>query len=75
MIARHVTPLAQPRFWQWFHGLSALMWLVLYAPAMLLWERSIPFLMFVSMQTALGGSLAGLAGAIAGRKADPEDDL
>ncbi len=67
--------MTSPRFWFWYHAISAVGWAVLYLPAMTIWRSSLPFLMFVSMQTALGGSLAGVAGALAGRKADPEDDL
>lgn len=67
--------LTSPRFWFWYHGSWTAIWLILYPPALLLWSHSIPFLMFVSMQTALGGAAGGLAASLGARKADPEDEL
>jgi hypothetical protein len=50
-------------------------WSVLFVPGMLLWRDSVPFLMYVSLDTALTGSIVGLGTALAGRKADTEDPL
>jgi hypothetical protein len=52
-----------------------LRWLVLFPLGMLWWQDSVPFLMYVSLDTALTGSLAGFGTALAARKADPEDPL
>lgn len=64
-----------PRFWQWFHGLGVGKWIVLFPLGMLLWRDSVPFLMYVSLDTALTGALAGFGSALAARKADPDDPL
>lgn len=64
-----------PKFWMWFHTIQMVKWLVLFLPGMLLWRESLPFLMYVSLDTALTGSLAGLGAALAARKADPEDSV
>lgn len=63
------------RFWMIYHAGWAMVWLVLFPPGMLLWPESVPFLMFVSLATALSGSLAGFGTALATRKADPEDPM
>lgn len=65
--------LAAPKLWQGYHAFWAVAWAVLFVPAMTIWRDSIPLLMFVSMQTALGGALAGFTAAIGARKADPDD--
>lgn len=65
--------LVSPRLWQWYHAFWACAWTALFVPAMTVWRESIPLLMFVSMQTALGGALAGFTAAIGARKADPDD--
>jgi hypothetical protein len=62
-----------PRFWQWFHGVSAVHWLAVFGPGMLWWSQSVPFLMYVSLATALTGALVGYGTALAARKADPDD--
>lgn len=67
--------LTSPLTWQWYHGLWALAWAGLFIPAMTVWAESIPLLMFISMQTALGGSLAGFVASISARKADPKDPM
>jgi hypothetical protein len=67
--------LLRPVTWQIYHGFWAVVWALLFVPAMTVWKESIPFLMFVSMQTALGGALGGFAAALGARKADPEDSL
>lgn len=64
-----------PRFWQIFHGCASAHWLILFPPGMLFWPNSVPFLMYVSLMTALMTSVAGFGGALAARKADPEDPL
>lgn len=64
-----------PRAWMWFHGIQALKWVLLFLPGMWLWRNSVPFLMYVSLDTALAGSLAGFGSALAARKADPADPL
>lgn len=64
-----------PRFWMVFHGVQVAKWLLLFLPGMLLWRDSLGFLMYVSLDTALAGSLAGFGSALAARKADPEDPL
>jgi hypothetical protein len=67
--------LINPRFWLWFHAFGAARWLLLFVPGLLLWRDSVPFLMYVSLDTALTGSLAGVGAALAARKADPDDPL
>jgi hypothetical protein len=66
---------SNPRFWQVFHGVNVVKWLVLFPPGMIWWRTNIAFLMFVSLDTALTGALAGYGTALAARKADPEDPL
>lgn len=66
---------SSPRFWQWFHVVGILKWSLLFVPGMFLWRESVPFLMYVSLDTALTGSLVGLGTALAGRKADADDPL
>lgn len=67
--------LSSPRFWQWFHVVNIGKWALLFLPGLLLWRDSVPFLMYVSLDTALTGSLVGLGTALAGRKADTNDPL
>jgi hypothetical protein len=64
-----------PRFWQWFHAINAAKWVLLFPFGMLLWRESVPFLMYVSLDTALTGSLAAYGSALGARKADPDDPL
>lgn len=64
-----------PRFWQIFHAFGMLRWTVLFLPGLLLWRDSVPFLMYVSLDTALTGSVAGFGAALAARKADSKDPL
>lgn len=64
-----------PLFWQWVHGLSILHWAVLFIPGIIWWRSSVPFLMYISLMTALMTSMAGYGGALAARKADPDDPL
>lgn len=64
-----------PVFWQWFHAFGVARWVLLFGPGMLWWRDSVPFLMYVSLDTALTGSLAGFGTALAARKADPDDPL
>jgi hypothetical protein len=75
MIERLRVLTCSPRFWQWFHTVMILKWSILFIPGMLLWRDSVPFLMYVSLDTALTGSIVGLGTALAGRKADTEDPL
>lgn len=67
--------LQSPRFWQWFHGVNVAKWLILFPLGMIVWRSSVPFLMYVSLDTALTGALAAYGTALAARKADPEDPL
>lgn len=67
--------LISPRFWLWFHAVQAIKWVLLFPPGLLLWRDSVPFLMYVSLDTALTGSLAGFGAALGARKADPDDPL
>jgi hypothetical protein len=64
-----------PRFWLWFHAVMAAKWLLLFVPGMWLWPMSVPFLMYVSLTTALATALAGFGAALGARKADPDDPL
>lgn len=64
-----------PKVWMWFHLFNVLKWCLLFVPGMLIWRESVPFLMYVSLDTALTGSLAGFGAALAGRKADRNDPL
>lgn len=64
-----------PRAWMAFHLFGIARWLILFIPGMWLWRDSVPFLMYVSLDTALTGSLAGFGTALAARKADPDDPL
>jgi hypothetical protein len=64
-----------PRFWLVFHSAGVVHWVVLFIPGMIFWPNSVPFLMYVSLMTALMTSVAGFGGALAARKADPEDPL
>jgi hypothetical protein len=65
--------LIKPQFWQVFHAVQAVKWVLLFPPGLLLWRESVPFLMYVSLDTALTGSLAAYGAALGARKADPED--
>ena len=67
--------LVNPKFWMWFHGVNAFKWVALFPLGMWLWRDSVPFLMYVSLDTALTGTLAAFGSALAARKADPEDPL
>jgi hypothetical protein len=58
-----------------FHGVNIAKWALLFPPGLLLWRDSVPFLMYVSLDTAITGSLAGFGTALAARKADPDDPL
>lgn len=65
-----------PKFWMWFHAVMIGKWVLLFPPGMLLWKDNIPFLMYVSLDTALTGALAAFGSALAAQKADqngPED--
>ena len=64
-----------PRFWQIFHGVNAGKWVVLFPLGMIWLRDSVPFLMYVSLDTALTGSLAAYGAALGARKADPDDPL
>lgn len=64
-----------PRFWMAFHAFGIARWALLFPPGMIWWRGNIPFLMYVSLDTALTGSIAGFGAALAARKADPEDPL
>jgi hypothetical protein len=50
-------------------------WAVLFIPGLLAWRDSVPFLVFVSIYANFVGHLSGVAGAVAGRKADSDDPL
>ncbi len=64
-----------PRAWMTLHAINITKWLILFVPGMWLWRDSIPFLMYVSLDTALMGALSGFGTALAARKADPRDPL
>lgn len=59
-----------PRFWLWFHAVMIVKWVILFIPGMLLWGSNIPFLMYVSLDTALTGALAAFGSALAAQKAE-----
>jgi hypothetical protein len=61
------------RFWQWFHAINVGKWIVLFPLGMSIFKASVPFLMYVSLDTALTGALTGYGTALAARKADPDD--
>lgn len=65
--------LLKPSFWQVFHATQAAKWVLLFGPGMIFWRNSVPFLMYVSLDTALTGSLAAYGAALGARKADPDD--
>jgi hypothetical protein len=67
------TWLIKPAFWQVFHAAQAVKWVILFPFGMVLWRESVPFLMYVSLDTALTGSLAAYGSALGARKADPDD--
>lgn len=67
--------LTNPVFLQRLHAASVVHWLVLAVPGLTVWRTNIAFLMYVSLATALVGSLAAYGSALAARKADPEDPL
>lgn len=71
-LQRHAT---DPRKWMWFYGVNIAKWALLFVPGMWIWKDSVPFLMYVSLDTALVGTLAGFGTALAARKADPDDPL
>jgi hypothetical protein len=48
-------------------------WAALFVPGLLFWRESVPFLVFVSIYANFVGHLSAIAGAIAARKADPDD--
>jgi hypothetical protein len=50
-------------------------WAVLMVPALLWWRESVPFLVICSVYANLAGHFAGIAGAVAARKVDPDDPL
>lgn len=64
-----------PRFWMWFHGVNVARWLVLAPIGMIWWRNSVAFLVYVSLDTVVVGSVTGFGTALAARKADPEDPL
>jgi hypothetical protein len=64
-----------PRLWMWIHGVNAIKWIVLFPIGMTIWRQSVPFLMYVSLDTAMFGALTAYGTALAARKADPEDPL
>lgn len=59
----------------WFYAANVVKWTLLFPPGMLLWGENIPFLMYVSLDTALTSALAGFGSALAARKADADDPL
>lgn len=67
--------LTSPKFWQIFHAANIGKWLILFPIGMIWWRNNIAFLMYVSLDTALGASLAGYGSALGARKADPKDPL
>lgn len=67
--------LTSPRAWMVFHTVNAVKWLALFPVGMTLWKNSVPFLMYVSLDTALIGSLAAFGSSLAARKADSADPL
>lgn len=55
--------LGTPHFWQRFHGLMALLWVLLIPIAVVtVLKESIVFLIFVSLMTAFSGEMAALHG-------------
>jgi hypothetical protein len=64
-----------PRFQLGFNVAAAAVWAALFAPGLLSWRESIPFLVFVSIYANFVGHLSGIAAAAGARKADPEDPL
>jgi hypothetical protein len=64
-----------PKAWMWFHGINIVKWVVLFPIGMWIWRNNIAFLMYVSLDTALTGALAGYGTALSARKADPDDPL
>lgn len=64
-----------PRFWMWFHGANVIRWLVLAPIGMIWWRESVAFLVYVSLDTVVMGSVVGFGTALAARKADPDDPL
>jgi hypothetical protein len=72
-VRRVLATLAAPRVQLIGNTALALAWAVLFIPGLLFWRESVPFLVFVSIYANFVGHLSGVAGAIAARKADPED--
>jgi hypothetical protein len=66
---------ASPKCWLMFHAANSAKWIILFPVGMAVWRQSVPFLMYVSLDTALTGALVGCAAALAARKADPDDPL
>lgn len=67
--------LTNPRVWMWVHAVNVVKWLILFPIGMTVLRANIPFLMYVSLDTALVSSLAAFGAALGARKADPEDPL
>lgn len=66
---------ARPRVQVWVNGVNFARWLLLAPLGMALWAESVPFLVFVSLDTAVLAALGNWLTALAAVAADPEDPL
>ena len=73
MARRVFAGLVSPRVQLWANLVLVLVWAVLFIPGLIAWRESVPFLVFVSIYANFVGHLSAVAGAVAARKADPED--
>ena len=76
-MTRFKRTLLSSKFWLYFYGVQAMIWIVTFPPAVLIWSESVLYLIILSQFTALTGALGGLATVLAERKADakfPEED-
>lgn len=64
-----------PGFQFRFNLTMTAVWGVLFVPGLIWWRESVPFLVFVSIYANFVGHLSAVAGAVAARKADPDDSL
>jgi len=74
-IRRGVVAILQPRVQLTANAVAAAVWLVLFAPGLLSWRESVPFLVTCSIYANLAGHLSAVAAAAGARKADSGDDL
>jgi hypothetical protein len=72
-LRRVVMVFISPRVQVWVNGINFLRWLMLLPLGMALWSKSLPFLVFVSLDTALIAAFGNWLTSLAALIADPRD--